>query len=599
MDIRHAGGLPALYWEGFDQMPLDGLTLGFIARELKQKLVGGRVDRVLQPENDEIHLLIRSLGENQRLLLCAGANAARVHLTEHAKQNPQEPPMLCMLLRKHLQGGRVTDVRRIGGDRILEIDIENIDELGENVTRTLVCELMGRHSNIILHMPDGKIVDSVRHVDESISRVRQILPGLIYTYPPAQDKLDPDACTAEAIAAALAQTPGRLDKAIQSALRGVSPQAARELSFRVSGGEGAYTQDIQLDTAARRLRSLLDDMPLWGPPTLLLDEDGAPADVFPYPQLCREGEKVRAVEAGISAALDQFYYERDRADRMRQRSQTLHKTLKTHIERCEKKLAIQIEALDNAARMDEYRKFGELIQANLYRLKKGMKTAEVEDFYEPDAPGISIPLDVRYTPAQNAQRYFKLYQKARSARQMAAEQKEKTEAELRFLEQQLDDLRKCTQPQELSEMRELLVASGHVKPVKSRVKPRKAEPSQPFHYISSEGIDIFVGKNSLQNERLTMSARGEDTWLHAKNMPGSHVIIRETHFGEQTLMEAAMLAAYYSKGQQSAQVPIDYTLRRYVKKPGGSPTGFVIYVNQKTLYITPDEHAVRRMKLAE
>ena len=474
-------------------MPLDGITLGFIARELRQKLIGGRVDRVLQPENDEIHLLIRSLGENQRLLLCASANAARVHLTAHAKSNPQEPPMLCMLLRKHLQGGRVTDVRRIAGDRILEIDIENIDELGESVVRTLVCELMGRHSNIILHMPDGKIVDSVRHVDESISRVRQILPGLIYTYPPAQDKLDPDTCSAEDLAAALAGNPGRLDKAIQGALRGVSPQAARELAYRLSGGEGAYTQDMNLALSAQRLRGLLDELPGWGPPTLLLDEDGAPADVFPFPQQCRAGVSARTVEAGISAALDQFYYERDRVDRMRQRAQTLHRTLRTHIERCEKKLAIQNEALENAGRMEEYRKFGELIQANLYRLKKGMKTADVEDFYAPDTPGISIPLDVRYTPAQNAQRYFKLYQKARSAREMAAGQKEKTEAELRFLEEQLDDLRKCTQPQELAELRELLVASGHVKPIKSRVKPRKAEPSQPFHYVSSEGIDIFVG----------------------------------------------------------------------------------------------------------
>lgn len=580
-------------------MPLDGLTLGFIARELKQKLVGGRVDRVLQPESDEIHLLIRSLGENQRLLLCAGANAARVHLTAHNKQNPQEPPMLCMLLRKHLQGGRVMDVRRVAGDRILEIDIENIDELGESVVRTLVCELMGRHSNIILHLPDGKIIDSVRHVDESISRVRQILPGLIYTYPPEQDKLNPDTCTAEEIAEALARNAGRLDKAIQASLRGMSPQASRELSFRLAGGEGAYTQDMNLSIAAQRLRTLLDEMESWGPPVLLLDEDNAPADCFPFPQLCREGMPMREVSEGISAALDQFHYERDRVERMRQRSQTLHRTLKTHIERCEKKLAIQIEALENADRMDEYRKYGELIQANLYRLKKGMDKANVEDFYEPDAPTISIPMDVRYTPTQSAQRYFKLYQKARSARQMAAEQKEKTETELRFLEEQLDDLRKCTQPQELSEMRELLVASGHVKPVKSRVKPRKAEPSQPFHYISSEGIDIFVGKNSMQNDRLTMSARGDEMWLHAKNMPGSHVIIRSTQVSEKTLLEAAMLAAYYSKGQTSAQVPIDYTLRRYVKKPGGSPAGFVIYVNQKTLYITPDEHAVRRMRLVE
>ena len=247
--------------------------------------------------------------------------------------------------------------------------------------------------------------------------------------------------------------------------------------------------------------------------------------------------------------------------------------------------------------MEEYRKNSELIQANLYRLKKGEPFAEVEDFYSEDCAPIRVPMDVSLSPAQNAQRYFKLYQKARNARTLAAEQKEKAEQELAYLEQMADDLRKCTDAKELSELREMLVVSGHVKAAPTRVKPRKEPPSQPMKYLSSDGIEIEVGKNALQNDRLTMGAKGDELWLHAQKMPGSHVLVHAENVPESTVLEAAMLAAYYSKGMRSAQVPIDATLRRYIKKPGGSPAGFVIYTHQRTLYITPDEAAVRRIKL--
>ena len=578
-------------------MPFDGVTLGFVARELREKLIGGRVDRVSQPERDEIHLLIRSQGENLRLLLCAGANAARVHLTAAAKQNPMEPPMLCMLLRKYLQGGRVTDVRRVNGDRILEIDVEALDELGELKTRTLIAEIMGRHSNIILRGADGRIIDAVRHVSEEISRVREVLPGLPYAYPPTQDKLNPDTATAEAFEDMLRRAGGRLSKALQGGITGISPQAAREIAFRLTGSIDTHLEDVAIPALSQRLCALLSGLYDLRPPVLLLGEDGESVDVFPYPQLNLAGAALREVPEGISHALDLLFLGRDRRERMAQRSASLHRTLKTHIERCEKKLAIQLEALENSRRMEEYRVNGELIQANLYRLEKGMEEAAVENFYSPSYETVTIPLDKKLTPVQNAQRYFKLYQKARSAREMAAEQKKKTETELRYLEEQLDDLRKCTQPEELSEIRAMLEQSGHVRKVQSRVKQRKAQPSQPFHYRASDGTDILVGKNSVQNDRLTGEARGDETWLHAKNMPGSHVIICSQKVSEQTLREAANLAAFYSKGQQSSQVPIDYTLRRYVKKPGGAPAGFVIYTNQKTLYVTPDEHAVKRLTL--
>lgn len=579
-------------------MPMDGVMLGFVARELDALLKDGRIDRVIQPEKDEIHLVIRAQGANHILVLSASPNAARVHLTAHKKTGPMEPPMLCMLLRKQLGSGRILAVRRVAGDRILEIDITALNELGDTVARTLVVELMGRHSNIILKNEDGRIVDAARHVGEDISRVRQVLPGLPYAYPPSQGKLNPETASVEEIEQALCAAGGKLAKAIGAAIAGFSPQAAREAAARIGIDGDALLAELNLHDVAQALYAYLCEMPTLGPCVVIKNEDDVPMDVYPFPQAHQPLARYDAYEQGPSAALDAYFYERDRRDRMNQRASALSHTLKNHIERCEKKIAIQIEALSSAARMEEYRQYGELIQANLYRLKKGEPTAEVENYYSEDCAPISIPMDVALSPAQNAQRYFKLYQKARGARTLAAEQKAKTEQELEYLEQMLDDLRKCTDANGLSELRSMLEASGHVRKTVSRVKERKATPSQPMKFLSSDGIEIEVGKNALQNERLTMGAKGDETWLHAQKMPGSHVIIHSLcPPPEKTLEEALMLAAYYSKGVRSAQVPIDVTLRRYIKKPGGTPAGFVIYTHQTTYYITPEEGAVRRIKL--
>lgn len=578
-------------------MPMDGVMLGFVARQLDTILRDGRVDRVIQPEKDEIHLMIRSQGANHRLVLSAAANAARVHLSEHAKTGPMEPPMLCMLFRKYLCGGRVLAVRRIAGDRILEIDVSNLSELGDPVTHTLVVEIMGRHSNIILRTEDGRIIDAARHVGQDISRVRQVMPGLPYAYPPTQGKLDPETADAEAVASALENAGGKLEKAIGASIAGFSPQAAREAAVRIGMDGSALVSEINVQAAANALCDYFHQMPSLSPCVVTLDDLGAPTDVFPFPQRHLPTEKTAQFD-DPSAALDAYFYERDRRDRLNQRSASLAHTIKNHIERCEKKIAIQNEALESAARMEEYRQSGELLQANLYRLQKGEAVATVENYYSENCEPVSIPMDVSLSPAQNAQRYFKLYQKARGAKTLAADQKEKAEQELAYLEQMEDDLRKCTDARGLAELREMLVASGHVRQPVSRVKARKEAPSQPMKFLSSDGIEIEVGKNALQNERLTMGARGNETWLHAQKMPGSHVLIHtEGDVPEATLMQAAMLAAYYSKGVRSAQVPIDATLRRYIKKPGGTPAGFVTYTHQRTLYITPSEAEVKSIRL--
>ena len=578
-------------------MPMDGVMLGFVARQLDTILRDGRVDRVIQPEKDEIHLMIRSQGANYRLVLSAAANAARVHLSEHAKTGPMEPPMLCMLFRKYLCGGRVLAVRRIAGDRILEIDVSNLSELGDPVTRTLVVEIMGRHSNIILRTEDGRIIDAARHVGQDISRVRQVMPGLPYAYPPTQGKLDPETADAEAVASALENAGGKLEKAIGASIAGFSPQAAREAAVRIGMDGSALVSEINVQAAANALCDYFHQMPSLSPCVVTLDDLGAPTDVFPFPQKHLPTGKTAQFD-DPSAALDAYFYERDRRDRLNQRSASLAHTIKNHIERCEKKIAIQNEALESAARMEEYRQSGELLQANLYRLQKGEAVATVENYYSENCEPVSIPMDVSLSPAQNAQRYFKLYQKARGAKTLAADQKEKAEQELAYLEQMEDDLRKCTDARGLAELREMLVASGHVRQPVSRVKARKEAPSQPMKFLSSDGIEIEVGKNALQNERLTMGARGNETWLHAQKMPGSHVLIHtEGDVPEATLMQAAMLAAYYSKGVRSAQVPIDATLRRYIKKPGGTPAGFVTYTHQRTLYITPSEAEIKSIRL--
>ncbi len=577
-------------------MPMDGLTLHFVARELNEKLASGRIDKVAQPEKDTLVLTIRSQGENCKLLLCAGATSARAHLTGQSFQNPMEPPMFCMLMRKHLLCGRVSYVRQIGGDRVLHIAVENTDELGILTTRTLVLEIMGRHSNLIVVDAGGKIIDAIRHVNQDMSRVREVLPGLPYEAPPAQDRLDFADFSPEEAEKKLAAFPGRLDKALSGSFRGLSGTAAREIAFRLTGGDGAELRDLDLPALTLRLYDFLALLPGLHPPVVQKDEEGDMTDIFPFPYFSQNTLQQTPFET-VSRALDAYFGTRDLKERMVQRTASLHKLLKTHIERCEKKLALQLQELENSARMEEYRICGDLINANLYQLHKGQETARLQNFYDPEGGFLDIPLDRQLTPAQNAQRYFKRYQKARAAMVTAAEQKEKTLAELAFLEGAQDDLNKCVEEAELQEIRQEMQKAGYVRASHNRKPQRKLPESRPFQYESSDGIIIVVGKNSLQNDRITGAAKGEETWLHAKDMPGSHVIIRkEGDVPQNTLLEAARLAAFYSKGRLSAGVPIDYTLRKYVKKPGGSPAGFVIYTNQRTLFITVSESDIRKIR---
>ena len=579
-------------------MPMDGLTLGFAARELDATLAGGRIDKITQPEKDAVILLIRANNANHRLLLCASPNNARCHLTNGTFPNPLEPPMFCMLLRKQLMGGRILSVKQIGGDRVVHVDIDVVDELGDHVLRRLILEIMGRHSNLILVDGNGRILEAARHVNMEMSRVRQVQPGLDYLPPPGQDKLDPAEITADALMQRIAaQGDIPLHKALQACVAGLSNPAAKELACRVLQPGCDRADDVQ--DAAARLADFLRRLPDMAAPCVLMDDMGDACDVFPFTYLSQPYDLQQPCGT-ISGALERYFGARDQQDRISQKSASMVRLLKGQIDRCERKLALQEEELAGAARMEEYRLMGELINANLWQLHKGQDKAELYNYYDENGGTMIVPLDIQLTPSQNAQRYFKKYQKARSARETAAEQREKTLRELDLLEGALLDVGKCVGESELEEIRQQLVQAGYMKRSTNRRQQRALPQSKPYHYRSSDGIDIHVGKNAAQNDRLTTGAKPNETWLHAKDMPGSHVIIRkEGEIPDRTLLEAAMLAAWYSKGQRSSSVPIDYTLKRYVKKPSGAAPGMVIYTNQRTLYMTVSESDLRGITLVE
>lgn len=579
-------------------MPMDGLTLGFATREMNAILPGGRIDRITQPEKDTIVLLVRAGAANHRLLLCTSPNNARCHFTNLNFPNPLEPPMFCMLLRKQILSGRILSIQQMHGDRVIHVDIDTVNELGDHVLRRLVLEIMGRHSNLMLLDEDGRILEAARHVSADMSRVRQIQPGLPYLPPPAQDKIAPEDADAENLLAKLeAQGDVPLQKALAASVSGLSNPAAKELAYRVLPA-GSDRADNLPETAAR-LAELLRRLPQMADPRVLEDEQGEPADIFPFPYLSRDLDRQKPYPT-VSQALERYFGARDQQDRINQKSASMVKLLKGQIERCEKKLAQQDEDLSSAARMDEYRIMGEIINANLWQLKKGQTEATLPNFYDENGGSMTIPLDNQLTPVQNAQRYFKKYQKARTTREIAAEQKEKTLKELDYLEGTLLDVGKCIGESELEEIRQDLMRAGYIRKGVNRRQQKALPKSKPYHYRSTDGIDIYVGKNAAQNDRLTGDARPNETWLHAKDMPGSHVIIRqEGEIPRQTLLEAAILAAWYSKGQNSSGVPIDYTLRRYVKKPGGAAPGMVIYTNQRTLFMTVSESDVRKIQLVE
>ena len=590
-------------------MPLDAICLGAVTEELNHVLAGCRVEKVYQPDRDEIVLQTRGQGGARRLLVSTAAGAPRVHFIDVARENPAAPPMFCMLLRKHVQGAKIAAVVQPAVERMLTIELDTTDEMGVACKKHLICELMGKHSNVILCGEDNRIIDAMRRVDRDLSGKRQVLPGLFYRLPPAQEKHDPFALSGVGLSASLQSADGEmgLDRYLLSQLLGFSPLLCRELSYRATGdaakpvGKLTAEEQLRLEQVFEDLKSYLTEK-RWKPFLLTKTEDHAVFDFSFLPITQYEGLMTVSQEQSFSDLLAAFFEKKGKAERMARRSADLHKAVVNARDRLARKLAAQQKELDATQNREQYKRLGDLITANLYQLEKGMNKAVVVDYYDEACPDVEVALDVRLTPQQNAQKYFKLYNKAKTAEEVLTQQLAQGRADLDYLESVLVALGEAESERDLAQLREELTQAGVLSSKQARNKKQRVKPvaAKPFHYRSSDGFDIFAGKNNLQNDLLTLkTAFKSDIWFHTQKIHGSHVILvadgREPT--DRAMTEAAMIAAYHSKARQSSLVPVDYTPVRQVKKPAGAKPGMVIYHVYQTAYVTPDEAAVERLRI--
>lgn len=577
-------------------MSMDGLSLYSAMNELNKRLAGGKIDKIQQTDKEELLLMVRSLGQTYRLLINASAADNRVQLTELKKQAPSEAPMFCMLLRKRIAGGKIVRFEQERLDRVLKISIETYNDLGDLSVFALYCELMGKHSNIILVNEKGVIVDAIKHVGLGMSSVRFVMPGLEYSAPPAQDKQDPSKASADDFSMAMCMVGMSIAKALSNAFFGLSPAVAAQLVARYTDKtECTQLSEAEREELAERLAAFYADMAQGKEKaSAVLNALGETEAVYPF---AIAGGGIKLYDS-IGEGLDSLYINSDRREWAKRHGASARKVLQNNIERCEKKLALYADALNSGEQMEKCRLYGELLTANLHSLKSGTDTAAVDNYYADPVERIAIPLDRQLTPGENAQRYYKKYQKLKAARDMAIVQREQTLNELNYLEGQLDNLTKCTAENELSELIEELKDQGYIKRDKGGRKKMKLAASKPMHFVSSTGADIYVGKNNRQNDELTLRfASPNDIWMHTKNIPGSHVIVKGASEQDTAAMtEAALLAAYYSRARGSENVAVDYTPRKYVKKPAGAKPGMVIYTTNKTAYVTPSEEAVAGLK---
>ena len=572
-------------------MPLDAVCISALADELQSRVQGGRIDRVQQPERDMLLLGLRAKGENLRLLIAVGTGNARVHVTEASFENPAEPPMFCMLLRKHLVGARILSVTQPGWERMLCLELLCHDELGVESQKKLYVEMIGRSANTILADEDGHIIDCMRRVDFAGDPLRRLLPGMLYRLPPRQDKPvffeeEPGALRAACEKLSPDQP---IDRWLLDSYAGLSPLVCRELAYRCGGD-------------ASRLPALLEALQesvLAGDqtPTLLL-RGGQPFD-YSFMAIDQYGADVSLERfADFSQLLDAFYTRRDRLEQQRRRSHELQRSIKTVHDRLARKLANQREELRRTETREEVRRKAELITANLYRIKRGDRVLRCEDYYEPDAPEIEIPLDSLKTPQQNAAALFKEYNKLKTAQQHLSLLVKQGEEQLQYLGSVLDAIGRAESEKDLSDIRRELTETGYLRKPKGG-KPAKDRPQAPLRFVTDDGLEVLVGRNNLQNDELTHKlARRTDYWFHAQKIHGSHVILRCDGLEppERSLLQAASLAAWYSQGRAAGRVPVDCTMVRFVKKPAGALPGMVIYTDQTTILAQADEALVRRLQ---
>lgn len=587
-------------------MALDGIVISNIVYEIKQLLLGGRIDKIYQPESDEIIMHARGKGSNFRILLTSHSNHPRLHITNLNKKNPETPPMFCMLLRKHLSGGKIIDVIQPDFERIVEFHIEALNEMGDLCIKKLIIEIMGRHSNIILTDSENRILDSIIHVSKDKSSVREVLPGRIYVRPPSQDKMNPLSVPSNNFGKFLKGTDGtKLQQAIYKSFSGISPVVASEICHRAHLDASLYLEELTdenktaLSNVMHHLFSLIKNN-AFTPQIVFHPDTNEPID-FSSIDMTQFIEFKKQKFDSISQVIELFYAEKDYLSRIKQKSTDIHRIIQNNLERCYKKKDLQIQKLKEVSDREYLRVYGELITANIYAISKGMNSFETINFYEEEQPTVIIPLDPTLTPSENAQHYFKQYNKAKRTHLALIEQLKQTEEEIQYLESLLTATESSTDESDINDIRYELKEQGYIKMRHSK-KSKSQIKSKPLHYRSSDGFDIYVGKNNRQNDELTLRfALPTDLWFHTKDIPGSHVIIKTQNkeVPQSTIMEAANLAAFYSKAKTSSNVPVDYTQKRYVRKPNGAKPGMVIYDHQNTIYITPDELKIKNLNSKE
>ena len=572
-------------------MALDAPAIKCLAEEIHSMAVNGRIDKIHQPEKDEIVLHIRTFTDSFRLVLSAGSSHPRIHFTDTKKANPLTAPLFCMLLRKHLGSGKIIDVRQKDFERIIIMDIESYDELGDLTVKHLITESMGRHSNIILTDSSMKIIDCIKHVDITVSSVRQVLPGMTYEFPPEQDKTP------------LTEFDGKLpplqhgttlSKALLGAISGISPLTAREIIYRAYGvadmhtGEVTDISPLEKSITDMKQRVLNSDFS----PCIIKDEGALKMIDFSAVDITQYEGLMKVIKYPLmNEVTDKFYSGRDALERMKQKTADITKLLTTLLERCYKKKIILTQTIKDAENKEKHKIYGDLITSNLYAVEENAKSVTVVDYYDPECKTVTISLDPALTAAQNAQRYYKKYTKAKTAETEAAQQLSLNEAQTAYLESTLAAVENCTGEADINAIRQELAEEGFLK--RSGKKGQKVSQSKPVHFVA-EGFDIFAGKNNTQNDLLTLkTANSSDLWFHTKQIHGSHVIIKlglDKDVPESVIRIAAEIAAYYSKGRESNQVPVDFTTVKNVKKPNGAKPGMVIYDGYNTLYVKPNSH---------
>ncbi len=597
-------------------MAFDGITIRFLTRELEQTILGGRIDKIYQVEADEMLLSIRTQTQTRKLLLSASPNHARLQLSDKKYETPLDPPLFCMVMRKHFLNGKITGIHQVNYDRIVQIEVETRNDLGDIVRRQIVLEMMGKHSNLMLVDEEGKILDAIRHVTQKMSSVRTVIPGQIYTLPTHNVKLSPEegakdeaafdywmsqvpetAANAAGTKIAVPMT-ATLEQKLVERVQGLSPSLSREIVFRsrIEGkkpygdlsGEEKHRLFLSFSSFMDEVASGLERFAIYQ------DKAGKNVDFSAVPYQMMEGEGITRIPFGsLSELMDVYYEKTDTVDKMRQKSQDLRHFLTTNLERASKKLVLQKKQLEDTKDRDQDRLYGDLITANLYQIKEGTSRAELINYYDEAMPVVVVKLDPHLSPAKNAQKFYARYNKLKRTEEALTGRIRDTEEEKDYLESMLSAVSLADCEQDIEDIREELRQTGYLKKVSEKTRNKKnLKRSRPLTFKTSENVEGRIGKNNLQNDELTFRmARPGDEWFHVKDMPGSHVILSVADLKEgkdytgKSLLEAAAVAALYSKGAGGTNVPVDHTRRLYVKKPQGARPGFVTYTHQETIFV--------------